>query len=304
MKIQSNSSKERYLGANMDNIKSIISKFRKGQDEFFLFNHVIPIFCPKTDLSDNYNSKVKEAFISAFKEGGATNEEALIRWDGISKIIIEGVKSKHNLQSIESKLLEFYKQFLKPTQTEINQNARAARCFNTVKNYLVGESIVDYGCGKGLLGAKIKSELNASVTLVDNIDFNKSNLLLILSDKNGKTTITDLSIDTSIAYLVLHHLDNPFSGLQELARITKKRLILMEGYIEEDQQRYINQTIDWFFNRILLGVDMNVPFNFLTLMDWQQLLIEVGFSIVKTEYVGADEKLAPEHHVLIIADRA
>lgn len=47
---------------------------------------------------------------------------------------------------------------------------------------------------------------------------------------------------------------------------------------------------------------MNVPLNFLKLKEWELLIEQVGFKISKIQYVGADEKLAPEHHVLIIAD--
>lgn len=285
-------------------VSEILTLLRQGQNESLYFNDVIPLFYPGTPLFQKYNSTLKSAFTSAFIEGGVSFDESEIRWQGIKNIIIEGVDKKMELVEIENRLLTFYKAFLKPTQSEFNQNARANRCFNTVKDYIIGDVVLDYGCGKGLLGAKIQSDLNKKAILVDNIDFNKTTLPLLLSDMKGKTSLENNSVDTSIAYLVLHHMDNPLSGLTELARITKHRLILMEGYIEEEQQLYINRSIDWFFNRILLGVDMNVPFNFLMLSQWETLLNEVGFKVIKTEYVGADEKLAPEHHVLLIADRA
>lgn len=288
---------------NSQSASEILASFRQGQTESLYFNEIIPLFYPGTPLFEKYNSVLKIAFTSAFIEGGANVAESEFRWQGITQIITEGIDKKSKLAEIENQLLAFYKAFLKPSQTEFNQNARATRCFNNIKDYIVGDVVLDYGCGKGLLGAKIQSALNKQTLIVDNIDFNKTDLQLLASDKNGKTSLADLSVDTSIAYLVLHHLDNPFSGLSELARLTKRRLILMEGYIEEDSQLYINRSIDWFFNRILLGVDMNVPFIFLKLNKWTTLLNEVGFKIIKTEYVGADEKLAPEHHVLLIADK-
>jgi len=258
---------------SIDDIKKLL---RVGNDQKHFIDDVLPLFLPNTKLYNLYNDKLKMAFTSAFTEGGASNEESLIRWNGISNIIINGTQNNLELKEIESQLLSFYKTFLKPAQTEINQNARATRCYLTVRDYLIGDTVIDYGCGKGLLGEKIKTELNKNVYLVDNIDFNKSKLPLIVSDRNGKTNLSDKIADTSIAYLVLHHMDNPLSGLEELARITKKRLILMEGYIEDINYRYINQAIDWFFNRILLGVDMNVPLNFLKLEHWSILLEHVG----------------------------
>lgn len=281
----------------------IIDNLRSGQDQSLYFKEVLPLFTPGNDLFKNYNQRLKQSFTSAFVEGGASGEESLQRWEGISKIINDGLNNHSELLVIEERLLIFYKTFLNPARTEVNQNARAERCYQAIKPHLIGNTVVDFGCGKGLLGARIKSELNKKVYLVDNIDFNKSNLPIILSDREGKTNLLDLSVETSIAYLVLHHMDNPLCGLRELARITQKRIILMEGWIEEIDCRYINQAIDWFFNRILLGVNMNVPLNFLTISQWDILLEQVGFKITKTEYVGADEKLAPEHHVLIIAER-
>lgn len=289
---------------NRQSVSEILTLLRQGQDERLYFNDVIPLFYPGTPLFQKYNVALKTAFTSAFIAGGASADESELRWKGITTIIIEGIDKKIQLAELENRLLTYYKVFLQPTQIEINQNARANRCFNAIKDYIVGDIVLDYGCGKGLLGAKIQSELNKKIILIDNINFNKTLLPLLMSDKNGKTSLENSSVDTSIAYLVLHHMDNPLSGLTELARITKHRLILMEGYVEEDQQLYINRSIDWFFNRILLGVDMNVPFNFLKINQWETLLNEIGFKVIKMEYVGADEKLAPEHHVLLIADRA
>lgn len=285
-------------------VSTIINLFRAGPNEQRIREEVLPLFVHGSNLFGKYHGDIKGAFTSAFEAGGADKEEALVRWSGITQIIQKNLSNGAlNLKSLESELLNFYKAFIKPERTEINQTARTDRCFTTVAPYIVGNTVLDFGCGKGLLGAKIQNKLNKSVYLVDNIDFNKSSLPLYLSDSEGRSGLPDLIADTSIAYLVLHHMDNPLFGLRELARVTKSRLILMEGYVEVPECRFINQTIDWFFNRILLGVDMNVPLNFFKKDQWALLLNEVGFKIIDTKYVGADEKLAPEHHFLMIAER-
>lgn len=285
-------------------LNEILNSFRRGNDSSYIYSDVLPLFISGSSLFEKFNSILKSEFLDALMEAGVEDADRIYRWNTISSIITEGFKNKTDLNKIEESLLAFYRPLLKPERTLINQTVRNDRCYNMVKDYLIGDSVLDYGCGKGLLGAKIKVELNKDIYLVDNIDFNKSELPLLHSDRNGKTTLADKLVSTSIAYLVLHHMDNPFSGLQELGRITKNRIILMEGYVEKPEYRHINQAIDWFFNRILLGVDMNVPLNFLSINEWSLLIEQVGFRISKTEYVGADEKLAPEHHVLIIADRA
>jgi hypothetical protein len=167
----------------------------------------------------------------------------------------------------------------------------------------LGDTIIDFGCGKGLLGARIQAELINTVYLIDNNAFNNSTFPPYKSNREGRTNLPDLIADTSIAYLVLHHMDNPLLGLQELSRLTKTRMILVERYIEDPDRRLINQSIDWFFNRILLGIDMNVALNFIKKDQWSLLLAEVRFQIIETKHLGADEKLAPEHHFLMIAER-
>lgn len=289
-----------------ENIDRILATFRTGQgqqSEELFFAQVVPLFVPGNDLFDSFNATVRNAFTSAFIAGGASESESILRWVGISEIIQTGIEDKIGLGDIEARLLDFYRAFIKPARTEINQVARANRCFETVRPHLLGETIVDYGCGKGLLGAKIAETMGKKVLLVDNIDFNKSNLPLLRSNRLGQCQLADSIADTAIAYLVLHHMDNPLDGLRELSRIAQTRIILMEGWVEELQWRYVNQTIDWFFNRILLGVDMNVPLNFLKVKDWAALIEHVGFQVTLTNYLGADEELAPEHHVLIVADR-
>jgi ubiquinone/menaquinone biosynthesis C-methylase UbiE len=290
--------------SNNLSLDRIVSSFRQGNDSSYIYSDVLPLFIHDTLLYQRFNSIFRNEFLSALREAGINEEDSHFRWNSISEIIINGVQKNTELKIIENQLLAFYRPLLNPERTIINETVRNDRCFAKVQGHIIGKSVVDYGCGKGLLGAKIESDLDRKVILVDNIDFNKTNLPIVHSDKEGRTSLSEKGIDTSIAYLVLHHMDNPLSGLKELSRISKSRLILMEGYIEKPEYRYINQAIDWFFNRILLGVDMNVPLNFLTLAEWSYLIEQVGFKVSKTEYVGADEKLAPEHHVLIIADRA
>lgn len=295
---------DEYNMKNSDNtIQTIKNSFRSGNNPSYIYSNVLPLFVPGSTLFKNYNDSLKSEFLSALQEAGVNDVDSVFRWNTISEIINKGFQNKLELSKIEEQLLAFYRPLLKPERTIINQTVRNERCYQMVQNYILGDSVLDYGCGKGLLGEKIKKDLKKNVVLVDTIDFNKSELPLSLIDSNGITNLESKSIDTSIAYLVLHHMDNPYSGIEELSRVTKSRIILMEGYIEKDEYLYINQTIDWFFNRILLGVNMNVPLNFLKLKEWELLIEQVGFKISKIQYVGADEKLAPEHHVLIIADR-
>jgi hypothetical protein len=102
---------------------------------------------------------------------------------------------------------------------------------------------------------------------------------------------------------VLHHSSDPGYLLKEAARITKSRLVIVEGYVEEDDKRMTNIFFDWFYNRVIGDEDINVPLNFLKVNGWERLLNFNGFNIVKTLYLGINEPIVPEHQILIIADR-
>lgn len=287
----------------MSTYDEIVSSIQSVDTDRHILNSILPVFMPGSREFLAYNSMVKEAFTSAFAAGGASPLHAEERWSKISSIIAENLKSKLDLKAVEKELRTYYRPLLDPSQREKNQEARTERCFQRVKPFLVGKKIVDFGCGKGLLGERIHQRLGLDVAIVDNIDFNQSSLPLVLADESGKTSLPDKYADTCIVYLVLHHMNDPIKGLQQIARITKQRLVIMEGYVEDPAYFYVNKSIDWFFNRIHLGVDMNIPLNFLKIEQWRFLIEQVGFSVREVQYLGADEELAPEHHVLFIAER-
>ncbi len=52
------------------------------------------------------------------------------------------------------------------------------------------------------------------------------------------------AVDTTILYTVLHHASDPLQLLKEATRITKTRLVIVEGYIEEEDKRMTNIFFD------------------------------------------------------------
>jgi len=138
--------------------------------------------------------------------------------------------------------------------------------------------------------------------LVDIIDYNTTSIPLLLYDPKKEVPLADKEVDTTILYTVLHHANNPAHLLTEASRITKKRLIIVEGYIEEESVRMTNSFFDWFYNRIIGDEDIIIPLNFLEVKNWVTVLKSYGFSVVKSVDLGINEPIVPEHQVLIIAD--
>lgn len=112
---------------------------------------------------------------------------------------------------------------------------------NFIKKYLIGNSILDVGCGKGYFLDIIKNkfkfkgiEINRKKVEYLNKKFKGKNFLL--ADINNNLDFKDNEFDTVTCLEVLEHLDNPQKALEELIRVARKRIILSVPY---------NQKIDY-----------------------------------------------------------
>jgi len=98
--------------------------------------------------------------------------------------------------------------------------------------YLTGiRKLLDFGCGDLKLGKAIAKNIPAlSVTGVDIIRTNQpkeKNVTFVLSD--GKTLpFQKNTFDAVLSYHVLHHCQDPSYILDELVRVSKKTIILVE----------------------------------------------------------------------------
>ena len=226
-----------------------------------------------------------------------------IFWFYVNRTITNILKKGLPLIEAEKILRNFIRKRLdKETEARVIGLNRAKRSFELIKNHLTGEKILDLGAGNGLLALEIKNNLKKDVILVDVVDYNYTDLPMLLYQQDNKIPLADDEADTTLLYAVLHHTSNPEHVLVEAMRVTKKRLVIMEGYCENDNVRVTNSFFDWFYNRVVGDEDINVPLNFLPVKGWEQILNKYGFEVVETKDLGINEPLVPEHHILIIAD--
>jgi len=265
---------------------------------------VYPIFAKKSKEDKHYLNEIRTLFLAAMKNAKLNSFKRNVFWLFVNRIIVKGLKKETPLIEVEESLRKFIR---KRTKKEVDQKfisiQRAKMNFEGIKDYLKGETILDLGAGDGLLALEINKQLNKNVLLVDILDYNSSDLPLILYNPDGKLPFADNEIDTTILYTVLHHSNDPKHLLQEAMRVTKKRLIIKEAYIEKEENRITNSFFDWFYNRVIGDEDINVPLNFLKVEGWEKILNSYRFNVSEIKYVGIDEPVVPEHHVFIIADK-
>jgi SAM-dependent methyltransferase len=266
---------------------------------------IYPIFAKRNDENKYYLEEIRSLFLTAIKNANLNSFKINVFWLFVSRIIAKGAKNGIPLIEVEESLRKFIR---KRAKNEVDHKfismQRAKMNFEKIKEYIEGEKILDLGAGDGFLALEINKQLSKDVLLVDILDYNSTDLPLILYDPEGKLPLSDNEVDTTILYTVLHHSSDPKYLLQEAMRVTKKRLIIKEAYVEKEENRMTNSFFDWFYNRVVGDEDINVPLNFLKIEGWKKILNSHGFEVIETEYVGIDEPVVPEHHVYIIADKS
>ena len=117
------------------------------------------------------------------------------------------------------------------------------------KNYFSGKTVVDVGCGNGRIGRLVAPlcedytgcDLSESVYAFPSY-LETENITLVRASGTN-LPISDQMADISICWGVLHHMDDPMKGLDELFRVTKKGgeiliFIYSKGY---DARKNLNQ---------------------------------------------------------------
>ncbi len=210
---------------------------------------------------------------------------------------------------------------------------RAETIFGQARNHLVGDLVLDLGCGDGQVGLLIAARLGKRVWLADIMDYHASgpgcgggqggtpiakqlgkdigsadNIMSYNANKpsfklfDGRTLpFPDKSMDSTLVFTVLHHADDPLRLLQESMRVTRKRILVIESIYLNETDRQVNIFQDWFYNRVL-HEGVNVPLNFQSPEGWKKTFQRHGLKVVESLDLGIDQLTVPEHHWLYVLD--
>ena len=155
-------------------------------------------------------------------------------------------------------------------------------------------SLLDFGCGDLSLGRELHGEFpNLAITGVDVVDSGARADGIVFTLYDGKTLpFRNNAFDVSISYHVFHHCRDPRAAFGELARVTKKKLLIVEPV-------YRNR-FDLFFMKIAdrlgngwRGVAIPMPFTFQTEATWRRFAREFHRTVTDTKSVGVLPKWLP-----------
>ena len=195
---------------------------------------------------------------------------------------------------------------------------RAKIIYDEIMDSLIGDSLLDIGCGNGFISNLAKAHFK-QIQLLDVVEYVHDALDLPFKRyAEGQPLPIDKLFDTVLLLTVLHHSNDPVELLKQAWRATNKRLIIIESVVgirqvcppahyelmdssDEDQIAYA-AFVDWFYNRVLHD-DVPVPYNFTTPEKWQAIFLENGMRLKRATHFGQDIEIGPEYHILFVLDK-
>jgi SAM-dependent methyltransferase len=205
--------------------------------------------------------------------------------------------------------------------------------FQTLQRLLPGKSVLDYGCGSGYLDARL-AKGGYKVFTTDVLDYRYEEARqLPFVQMSSATDIgyPDDSVDVALVLAVLHHInpDDLPRVIQKLGKIARYALIkedtygwpehaegladslrtqpLLRAFLEMtlEAQQQVLALIDFFSNAIAQGIpEMNMPFAFKTVADWEQVLLQNGFRLTRRTVAGFEPgRMHKSCHVWLVCER-
>ncbi len=205
--------------------------------------------------------------------------------------------------------------------------------FQRMQKLLPGQSVLDYGCGSGYLSARL-AKGGYQVFTTDVLDYRYAearHLPFVQMSSATDIAYPDDSVYVAVVLAVLHHInpDDLPRVIQRLTKIARFALIKEDSYglpekiaglteslatqpllrsfvaMPLEVQQQVLALIDFFANAIAQGLpEMNMPFEFKTVTEWEQVLLQNGFRVNKSLVAGFEPGLMHKScHVWLVCER-
>jgi SAM-dependent methyltransferase len=205
--------------------------------------------------------------------------------------------------------------------------------FQTLQKLLPGKSVLDYGCGSGYLDARL-AKGGYKVFTTDVLDYRYEEARQLPFVRMSSATdigYPDDSADVALVLAVLHHInpDDLPRVIQRLRKVARYALIKEDTYGWPEQaegladslrtqallraflgmtlenQQQVLALIDFFANAIAQGIpEMNMPFAFKTVTEWEAVLLHNGYSVTRRIVAGFEPgRMHKSCHVWLVCER-
>ena len=204
---------------------------------------------------------------------------------------------------------------------------RARIMFEKVRPYIVGNTILDLGCGTGKVSELLSKDGYtvhlADVYKNDYVAQHLTNLPFSFIDQDAPLPFEDRIFDNVLIFAMLHHTQSPINTIRETKRVLSNggRLHLIEtifgidesavpaqdklttefALLSFDEQRKATMFLDYFGNHITWYYtedpikSVPVPFNFSTPKNWKETFNREGLNVVSQNTIGLDQNSGVYH---------
>ncbi|MGH7429035.1 MAG: class I SAM-dependent methyltransferase [Candidatus Methylomirabilaceae bacterium] len=171
-----------------------------------------------------------------------------------------------------------------------------------VAPFLVGRRMLDLGAGEGYVARELHSLAGVWICSVDVGAFRRVAVPYATYD-GSRLPFNDDAFDTSLMLLTLHHCGEPEAVLDEVLRVTRRRLIVIESVYRNRLEQFWLDRLDGWLNGYRHGGAMSVPCLFSTPEEWMRLFTSRGLRVVETRWLGPWWERLVHHPLLCVLDK-
>jgi len=144
------------------------------------------------------------------------------------------------------------------------------------------------GDGDGYVSRRIQEKTKARIQGLDILhlkEYRVQGIPLVIYDGN-EIPFADDSFDISAGVFVLHHCQNYEFTLQEMIRVSKKKIIIFEDVFNNHLERTFLHFFDTIENRTF-STEIPIPYNFQTLHQWKKTFDKLNLKLIYTSQFRA-----------------
>ena len=196
-------------------------------------------------------------------------------------------------------------------KVEIGLVLRVHVIYEQVIPYLKDIStVLDYGCGSGMLAEMIKRNLRLNVTGLDIRNFLAEGVSIPFHFLSRGDTAESIGMyDCVVATNVLHHDEDNEYLIQDLTKVATRRLVIIETVSETDTPEVAEK--DWgrmfandvLWNRFFNSADIPVPGTYEIPSNWIKRFERYGWKCIHSEDLGIDQPTIQDRHHLLVFEK-
>jgi SAM-dependent methyltransferase len=171
---------------------------------------------------------------------------------------------------------------------------------------VTGMRVLDLGSGTGRISSWLVRRVGIRPTLADVVEYENrvSDFPFIRMTDPLRVPADDGAFDAVIMLFVLHHMERWEEQerlVAEAARVTRRRLLVIEDTPTSRVDRWFNVAWDWALN---LRHGVSTPFTFRSPQQWRTVFERTGLQVrVEQTYRARWPTLLTYHHTLFVLEK-